>query len=109
MHELSIAQEIIAVVLERAGAAQVKRVTLEIGRLSAVLPDAVRTCFEICIEETPLKDTALEIIETPGVARCTACSTQLILDRPFGRCGCGCSELEWLSGEELRIRQMEVI
>jgi hydrogenase nickel incorporation protein HypA/HybF len=109
MHELAITQEIIAVVLERVGGAQVTRVTLEIGRLSAVLPDAVRSCFELCIEETPLKDATLEIIETPGVARCTACAGQVILERPYGRCTCGCSELEWLSGEELRIRQMEVI
>lgn len=109
MHELAITQEIIEVVLERAGAAQVKRVTLEIGRLSCVLPDAVRSCFDACISGTPLEDTTLEIIETPGLARCTACAAQVVLERPFGRCGCGCTELEWLSGEELRIRQMEVI
>ena len=30
------------------------------------------------------------------------------LDRPFGRCGCGSSDLEWLSGDELRVRELEV-
>lgn len=109
MHELAITQETIEAVLARAGAAQVTRVTLEIGRLSAVLPDAVRTCFERCREDTPLRATELTIIETPGVARCTACGAELQLDRPFGRCACGCSDLEWLAGEELRIREMEVI
>jgi hydrogenase nickel incorporation protein HypA/HybF len=31
------------------------------------------------------------------------------LERPFGRCGCGCTDLEWLSGEELKIKEMEVV
>jgi hypothetical protein len=25
------------------------------------------------------------------------------LDQPFGRCGCGSSELDWLAGDELKI------
>ena len=108
MHELALTQEIIAVVLERAGTAQVTRVVIEIGRLSAVLPDAVRACFELCIEDTPLLGATLEIIEKPGVARCRECAGQVLLDRPFGRCGCGCTDLEWLSGEELRIVELEV-
>ena len=53
-------------------------------------------------------DPALEIIETPGRARCRACGAGLTLDRPFGRCACGGSDLEWLSGEELKIKEMEV-
>jgi hydrogenase nickel incorporation protein HypA/HybF len=109
MHELSITQEIIEAVLEKAGAAQVTRVVLEIGKLSAVLPDAVRSCFALCTEETPLQHTTLEIIETPGVARCVACGAQVLLSRPFGRCACGSSDLQWQSGEELRILEMEVI
>lgn len=109
MHELALTQEIIAVVRERAGAAQVTRVVLEIGRLAAVLPDAVRSCFEMCIEETPLRGAELAIIEIPGVAGCRACGGQVRLEQPLGRCGCGSSDLEWHSGQELRIREIEVI
>ena len=109
MHELALTQEIIAVVSERAGAARVLRVVLEIGKLAAVLPDAVRSCFALCIEDTPLQGAELAIIQTPGVARCRACGGQVLLDQPFGRCRCGSSDLEWLSGDELRIREIEVI
>jgi hydrogenase nickel incorporation protein HypA/HybF len=28
--------------------------------------------------------------------------------RPFGRCACDCTDLEWVAGEELKIREMEV-
>ena len=31
-----------------------------------------------------------------------------MLERPFGRCACGATDLEWLSGEELKIKEFEV-
>jgi hydrogenase nickel incorporation protein HypA/HybF len=108
MHELGITQEIVAVALERAGGARVRRVVVEIGKLSAVLPAAVRFCFELCCEGSALEGAELEIIETPGLARCRECGAEIVLERPFGRCGCGASSLEWLAGEELRIRELEV-
>ena len=41
-------------------------------------------------------------------ARCRACGGGVELLRPFGQCSCGCSDLEWLSGDELRIKSLEV-
>jgi hydrogenase nickel incorporation protein HypA/HybF len=108
MHELGITQEIVAIAAERAGSAKVRRVVVEIGRLTAVLPDAVRFCFEICAEGTPVAGAALEIIETAGRGRCRACHTEQALNRPFGLCPCGHTDFEWLAGEELRVRSVEV-
>lgn len=109
MHELGITQEVVEIVAARAGEARVRRVTLEIGRLTAVLPDAVRFCFDVCREGTVLDEAELEIVETAGRGRCRACGTELELNQPFGRCGCGGTDLEWLSGEELRIVEFELI
>jgi hydrogenase nickel incorporation protein HypA/HybF len=109
MHELAITQDIVEAVCARAGGARVVKVVVEIGKLSMVLPDAVRFCFELCCEDTPLAGAALEIVEPPGVARCRACGGEVQLDRPFGRCACGSTDLDWISGEELRIREMEVV
>lgn len=109
MHELAITQEVVALVAEWAGEARVTRVVLEIGRLSAVLPDAVRFCFDLCSEGTSLEGATLDVVETPGQARCRQCGATVSLERPFGWCACGSSDLEWLSGDELRIREIEVI
>lgn len=109
MHELGIAQEIVEIVAKRASGARVTRVTLEIGKLAAVLPDAVQFCFELCVEGTLLEGASLDIIETPGLARCRECGAEVCLERPFGRCECGGTDLEWLSGEELKIKNFEVI
>jgi hydrogenase nickel incorporation protein HypA/HybF len=107
MHELGIVQEVVALVSDHARR-KVTRVVLEIGRLSAVLPDAVRFCFDLCTEGTLLEGAQLEIIQVPGKARCRDCGAEVLLDRPFGRCACRGSNLEWTSGQELKIKEYEV-
>jgi hydrogenase nickel incorporation protein HypA/HybF len=109
MHELAITQDIVEILRERAGGRRVRRVVLEIGKLSSVLPDAVRFCFDLAAEGTPAEGAALEIVEPPGRGRCCSCGGEVVLERPFGRCSCGSSDLEWISGEELKIREMEVV
>jgi hydrogenase nickel incorporation protein HypA/HybF len=109
MHELGITQEILAVVTERSGGARVRRVVLEIGKLAAILPDALRFCFEVCSAGTVAEGAELQIDELPGRARCRQCGAEVQLDRPFGRCTCGSTDFDWLSGEELRIKEMEVV
>ena len=37
-----------------------------------ILPDAIRFCFDLCSEGTVAEGAELEIIETPGPARCRA-------------------------------------
>jgi hydrogenase nickel incorporation protein HypA/HybF len=107
MHELGLTQQVVEVVCEHARGARVTRVVLEIGKLSAVLPDAVRFAWELCSEGTSAEGAELVILEPPGLARCRACAAEVALERPFGVCACGSSDLEWLSGEELRIKQLE--
>ncbi|MFM0336709.1 hydrogenase maturation nickel metallochaperone HypA [Paraburkholderia fungorum] len=109
MHELSIASSVVEICAEQAHGARVRRVTLEIGRLSAVMPDAIRFCFDVCARDTAVEGATLEIVEMPGQARCLACGATLEVDVPFGQCGCGSDDLELISGQQLTIRQMEVV
>jgi hydrogenase nickel incorporation protein HypA/HybF len=108
MHELGISQEIVAIVSKRAQGRKVRRLVLEIGKLTAVLPDAVRYCFELCNQGTVAEGAELKIVEIAGRARCRKCNLELVLDRPFGRCLCGGTDLDWLAGEELNIKEMEL-
>ena len=108
MHELSIANGIVAICAERAGDARVTRVRLEIGQLSAVMPDAVRFCFHVCARNTVVEGADLEIIETPGRALCRDCDSEVSLERPVGRCACGSANLRMVAGEELKIRELEL-
>lgn len=108
MHELSVANGIVEICAERAGAARVIRVRLKIGQLSAVLPDAIRFCFDVCARNTVVEGTTLEMLETPGRARCRDCDGEVALVRLAGRCACGSANLCVVAGEELKIREMEI-
>lgn len=109
MHELAVTQAIVELAAEQAGGARVLRVVVEIGKLSAVVPDSVRFCFELCCEGTALEGATLDIREPPGLGRCRACGGEIVLEQPFGRCDCGSTDLDLISGDELRIREMEVV
>jgi hydrogenase nickel incorporation protein HypA/HybF len=108
MHELGITQNIIAIVKENAQGKKVQRVLLEIGQLSAIMPEAVKFCFDICAKDTIVEGAILEILEIPGMAKCSQCSATIPLDKPFGICECGSTKLDLISGEELKIKEIEI-
>ena len=107
MHELGITQNIVAIASEYADGAKVRRVSLEIGQLSAILPDSIRFCFDVCCQGTLLEGATLEIIETPGLGRCRSCGAEVPLTQPFGRCTCGSVNLDIVQGQELKLKELE--
>ncbi len=109
MHELGITRNIVAIVAEHAGDSRVKRVGLEIGKLSAIMPDAIRFCFDICSKDTVLEGAFLDIREIAGVGRCDSCHEEFPMDQPFGRCDCGSAHISCIAGLELNIKEMEVM
>ncbi len=108
MHELGITRNIVAIVTEHAGENQVKSVTLDIGKLSAIMPEAIRFCFDVCSKDTLLEKATLEINEIPGLGRCESCGVEIELDQLFGHCSCGSNHITCIAGEELKIKEMEV-
>jgi hydrogenase nickel incorporation protein HypA/HybF len=108
VHELSIAQSIVQMVGEYAGDGRVHRLTLVIGRLSGVMPDALRFCFDICTEGTMLEGAILEIIEPSGRGRCPDCGREQDITSLFEMCVCGATGLDCIAGDELQIKEMEM-
>ncbi len=108
MHELSITQSIVSAVVERMRDAPIKRVKVEIGALSGIVPDAVHFCFEMATAGTTLEGAKLEIVEPPGKGRCRDCGTEFETLEPLPLCDCGSADVELLGGQELRIREVEV-
>lgn len=108
MHELAITEQMLTIACEQARGARIKRLVLEIGKLSLVLPEAVRFSFDVCCQGTAAEGAQLDIIEKPGLGRCRRCGGDVILERPLGKCACGCIELDWVSGEELKLKSIEV-
>ncbi len=108
MHELAIVHGIVESVTERSGGGRVLRIVLEIGELTAVLPDALRFCFDLAAEGTLAEGATLDIRPTEGLARCRECGCEIPVRRLYDPCPCGSTNLELLRGDELRIKEMEV-
>lgn len=109
MHELGITQSIIEICAEHAAGAKVLRVTLEIGQLTAVMPDAIRFCFDVCTEGTALGGAALDIVDVAGRGRCRSCLREMEMNDFLVHCDCGSIDIECIAGEGLRIKEMEVV
>jgi hydrogenase nickel incorporation protein HypA/HybF len=110
MHELALAEDLVAAVGDRAGGARVVRVVLELGELTCAEPDAIRFCFDACARGTSLEGAALEVVEIPARASCRACGAQAVrVDARIPLCPCGSADLDVVDGRQLRIRAVEVL
>ena len=112
MHELSIAQGLLEIIEQEARpypGARVTRVLVRIGKLSAVVPDALRFAFEAITQGGIAEGAVLEIEEVPLTIRCHQCDEVFTIDDPFMLCPqCEGTDVEMLSGRELEIRSMEI-
>jgi hydrogenase nickel incorporation protein HypA/HybF len=108
MHELGIVRNIVAIVGDAAKGRRVRRVTLDVGKLSGVMPDAIAFCFETVAQGTMLEGATLEIRQIEGRARCNACGSEFATDTLFTPCDCGSRQFKRLQGEELNIKSMEL-
>ncbi|MDQ6936573.1 MAG: hydrogenase maturation nickel metallochaperone HypA [Actinomycetota bacterium] len=108
MHELALTQSIVDTVQARTEGAQVKVVRLEVGKLSGVVADAVRFCFELVADGTSLAGATLDISEPAGEAYCRTCARTFVADDLILLCDCGSADVELRHGDQLLIRSVEV-
>src|SRR6478672_3564090 len=78
MHELVLTQSIVDLVGNHASGQKEQRVTLEIGKCSGVMTDALRFCFDIAAQGTALEGAALEIREIEVRALCAVCGKEFV-------------------------------
>jgi hydrogenase nickel incorporation protein HypA/HybF len=113
LHEWSICEGIIeAATIALDGLPRplprVSRVTVRIGRLTAVVPATLCYYFHLLTPATMLEGAVLDIEEVPVRAHCADCSAYFeidILSFTCPRCGSGLVEL--LSGRELEVVSLE--
>ncbi|SNQ52156.1 Hydrogenase nickel incorporation protein hypA [Frankia canadensis] len=109
MHELAVTQSVVDAILDRTGEAEVRVVRLVVGRLSGVVADSVRFCFDLVAEGTPLAGAVLAIDEPAGRARCRRCGAGFDTDDPLPLCACGCADIAVTGGDDLRIASVSMV
>ena len=73
MHELSICSAIASTAAKHAEGRPVTQVTVQIGHLRQVVPDALQFSWEVVSSTTQLKDAELVIEQVPAVVECIEC------------------------------------
>lgn len=113
MHELSLCESILEVLEQQAKQQQfytVKSVCLEIGKLSCVEVDALRFCFASVMQNSLAESAALDIIEIDGKAWCEHCQKTVTILQRYDEClQCGAYSLKITDGEQMRIKELEVL
>ena len=66
MHELGLAEGILAVVLDVAARERVERVRVSVGELQRVVPDSLRFCFELAAQDTLASKAVLDVEVVTG-------------------------------------------
>lgn len=113
MHELSLLENVREILESHAQSqnfSKVARVTLEIGKLSCVEPDALRFGFDVVMKGSLAEGAELMITETPGIGQCQRCGLETVIETLYSPCSvCGCPFVDVVQGAEMKIKDLIVI
>jgi hydrogenase nickel incorporation protein HypA/HybF len=109
MHELSIAEAIVAIADNHAAGRRVLAVDVKVGALRQVVPAALEFAFELTVQGSALEGAQLRMESIPAVGRCSDCGHISELDSfPFACAECGSVDLELIGGEELLVESIDI-
>ena len=104
MHEVAIMEEAVRLAAEAAGARRVRKLSLRVGALSGVVPDALRFAFDVVGRGTAVEGASLEIENVPAVCWCAACAREFESENFLDEC----PRCHNLSGDLRRGRELEI-
>ena len=109
MHELSIAQAIVAIAERHAAGRRVYRVGVKVGHLRQVVPDALQFAFQLLSDGTTLEGAQLAIEVVPARVRCRRCGADTQAHGfPLACDACGSVDVQVCAGEELLVDELDV-
>lgn len=112
MHELSIVANLFEILEEQAREKKAKKITLvrlRVGVLSGVVPEFLKTAFDIYKKDTIAAEAMLVIENVPLEIECQECHQKTVKkDYVFICEHCGSRELKTLQGTELLLEKMEL-
>lgn len=109
MHELSIAEAIVAIVCDNADERRVTQVDVRVGHLRQVVPGALRFSFELVAQGTLAEGAELVLESVRAQGDCRTCGARSHLAQfPLSCRACGGLDIEIVSGEELCVESLDV-
>lgn len=112
MHELSIIASLFEILEDKAreqNARRITAVTIRVGRLSGVVPELLRSAFDMYRKGTLADGARLEIEVAPFDFRCRACGGTAFREEPGVACAaCGSKDIELVGGMDLVVEKIEI-
>jgi hydrogenase nickel incorporation protein HypA/HybF len=109
LHELSIADAIVATACRHADGRRVTRVELKVGHLRQVVAGSLEFAFELVAHGTPVEGAALQIEEVPARVACRQCAAESrTKEFPLTCAGCGSLHVDVVAGDELFVDALEL-
>jgi hydrogenase nickel incorporation protein HypA/HybF len=113
MHEMSLCLGIMDLIEQQRrqqGFKQVTRVIVDLGMLGHVDPHALEFAFAAAAKDTAADSAILQINEIPGRGLCVDCRDKVVINMRGDACpGCGGYNLVLEQGEELKLKELEVL
>jgi hydrogenase nickel incorporation protein HypA/HybF len=89
------------------GVSTVDTIVLQIGELSSIIPQYVRSVYPAAVDGTSLQDTKLDIEILPGNALCKDCGKVFNVREHKAVCpACSGKNMELLGGREFFIKEI---
>lgn len=110
MHELSLCGSIFDAVDRAAAGRPVSVIHLQVGQLRQIVPDTLRYCWSLVVEDTALAGSELEIDSVPVTLRCLDCDRDTALtDQLLLLCRhCENSNVAVTTGEEFMLTALDL-
>jgi hydrogenase nickel incorporation protein HypA/HybF len=115
MHEMSIVLSIFDVITKKLGEEEgctgrkVEKITVQVGKLSTVIPEALDFAFEMGKKDTLFEGSMLEIRQIPIIMECRGCGCVFTLEEILFECpSCKAVDLSIKAGRELFIESIEL-
>jgi len=112
LHEMSIVQNLISIVKEemvKNNATRLRSVRVNIGEMSGIVPEALRTCFEIIIAKSDMEGAVLKMDVSPLIGYCRKCKNDFeVIEYKFSCPECDTNDIDIISGREMNVVELEV-
>jgi hydrogenase nickel incorporation protein HypA/HybF len=109
MHELAIAESVLAIVERHAAGRRVVEVQVRVGHLRQVVPSALEFAFELAGRGTVAEGATLVLEQVAAAGRCRACGERTTFAAfPFVCEACGEWDIELTQGQELQVEALEL-
>lgn len=112
MHEMSLAEGMVQLLEDHAskqGFTRVKKIWLEIGKLSNVELESLLFCFDAVAKNTIAEEAEIVVERPDGQGWCMDCSQTVITESLYDACPiCKGYKIQVTGGQDMRIKELEV-